>query len=119
MERSRDWMDQAERDLEHARADMEQGFYEWACFSSQQAAEKAVKAVFQKMGAEAWEYSVADLLDELRRSHEVPEELVNGALELDKACIPTRYPNAHLSGSQKGDTRAGRQGAHNLCGKDH
>lgn len=42
MERSRDW-------IEQAKSDLEIGFYEWACFSSQQAAEKGVKAVFQKM----------------------------------------------------------------------
>jgi len=51
MERSRDWMDQAEGDLRHAQSDLERGFYEWSCFSSQQAAEKAAKAVFQKLGA--------------------------------------------------------------------
>lgn len=101
MERSRDWMDQAEGDVRHAQSDMERGFYEWACFSSQQAAEKAVRAVFQKMGAEAWGHSVFDLLNELSKEYAVPEELVNEALELDKAYIPTRYPNAHPSGSPR------------------
>ncbi len=101
MERSRDWMDQSEGDLKHAQSDMERGFYEWSCFSSQQAAEKAVKAVFQKMGAEAWGHSVSDLLRELSKRHDVSRELVDGALELDKAYIPTQYPNAHLSGSPK------------------
>lgn len=48
MERSKDWMDEAEGDLEHAKSDTERGYYNWACFSAQQAAEKAVKAVFQK-----------------------------------------------------------------------
>lgn len=43
-------MVQAEGDLDHARSDMEHGYHNWACFSAQQAAEKAVKAVFQKMG---------------------------------------------------------------------
>jgi len=101
MERSRDWMDQAEGDLVHAQSDLERGFYDWACFSSQQAAEKAVKAVFQKMGAEAWGHSVADLLKELSKRHQVSEELIDGALELDKAYIPARYPNAHPSGSPR------------------
>ncbi len=54
MERAVDWMDQAQGDLAHAKSDVERGFYDWACFSAQQAAKKAVKAVFQKMGAEAW-----------------------------------------------------------------
>jgi HEPN domain-containing protein len=80
---------------------MERGFYEWSCFSTQQAAEKAVKAVFQKMGAEAWGHSVSDLLQELSKRYEIPEELMDGVLELDKAYIPTRYPNAHPSGSPK------------------
>jgi len=60
-----------------------------------------VKAVFQKMGAEAWGRSVADLLEELSARYPVPEALREVALELDKAYIPTRYPNAHPSGSPR------------------
>ncbi|MCS7193200.1 MAG: HEPN domain-containing protein [Armatimonadetes bacterium] len=102
MERSADWMDQAQGDLEHARHDLSAGFYDWACFSSQQAAEKAVKAVFQKLGVEVWGHSVADLLLELsRHGQHVPDELIDFALELDKAYILTRYPNAHPSGSPR------------------
>jgi HEPN domain-containing protein len=40
MERSADWMDQAEGDLRHARSDMKEGFYEWAYFSPQQAIDR-------------------------------------------------------------------------------
>lgn len=101
MERSKDWIDEAEGDLEHARSDAEGGFYNWACFSAQQSAEKAVKAVFQKMHAEAWGHSVADLLNELSKTYPVPDDLMDCALELDKAYIPTRYPNAHPSGSPR------------------
>ena len=99
MERSKDWIYEAERDLEHAKSDMERFYYNWACFSAQQSAEKAIKAVFKKMGAEAWGYSVADLLKELSAKVDLTEGLMNGALELDKAYIPTRYPDAHPSGS--------------------
>lgn len=101
MERSKDWLDEAKGDLEHARNDLQGGFYNWACFSAQQAAEKAIKAVFQRMGAEAWGHSVADLLKELSKKHKIPENLSNRALELDKAYIPTRYPNVHPSGSPR------------------
>ncbi len=101
MERSKDWMDVAKGDLEHAENDIQSGFYNWACFSAQQAAEKAAKAVFQKMGAEAWGHSVADLLKELGKKQDIPDELFKGALELDKAYIPTRYPNVHPSGSPR------------------
>jgi len=101
VERSRDWLDQAEGDLEHAKNDLKCGFYDWACFSAQQSAEKAVKAVLQKLGAEAWGHSVYDLLLSLRGRFEVGEELLEYALELDKAYIPTRYPNAHPSSSPR------------------
>lgn len=46
MERSADWIDQARGDLAHARQDLETGFYEWACFSAQQASEKAGRAPY-------------------------------------------------------------------------
>lgn len=101
MERSRDWIDDARGDFEHARSDLERGFYNWACFSAQQAAEKAVKAVFQKLSAEAWGHSVADLLSQLGRHRDVSAALLDAALELDKAYISTRYPNAHQSGSAR------------------
>jgi HEPN domain-containing protein len=101
MDRSQDWMYEAQGDLEHARSDEERGYYNWACFSAQQAAEKALKAAFQKIGAEAWGHSVADLLKELSSRYPVPDDLVDLGLELDKAYIPTRYPNAHPSGSPR------------------
>jgi HEPN domain-containing protein len=101
MERSADWFDQAQGDLAHARDDAARGYYDWACFSAQQSAEKAVKAVFQKLGAVAWGHSVADLLDDLAQHAEPAAALKDMALELDKAYIPTRYPDAHPSGSPR------------------
>jgi HEPN domain-containing protein len=101
VERSADWMDQAQGDLEHARADLTHGFYDWACFSAQQAAEKAVKAVLHRLGLEAWGHSVADLLAELDTHHVIPSELQEAALELDKAYIASRYPDVHQSGSPR------------------
>ena len=101
MRRSKDWLDQAMRDLEHARASIELGHFEWSCFAAQQAAEKAIKAVFEDMGAVAWGPSAADLLQELSQHHAATDELMQGAYELDKAYIPARYPNAHPSGSPR------------------
>jgi HEPN domain-containing protein len=98
-ERSADWLRQAERDLVNARHELSGEFYEWACFLAQQTAEKAVKAVFQKLGAEAFGHSVAGLLQSLPEKFKPREELVDVGKELDKAYIPTRYPNAHPSGA--------------------
>ena len=44
---------------------------------------------------------MADLLKELGKVHQIPEGLLEWALELDKAYIPTRYPDAHPSGSPR------------------
>ena len=81
MERSQDWLDEAHGALEHARSDPKHAYYNWACSSVQQAAEKAVKAVFQKLGAEAWGHAVADLLRALPAHLAVPPDLVEGGLE--------------------------------------
>ncbi len=98
VERSRDWMEQAERDLENARYELKGGFNEWACFLSQQAAEKAVNALFQKLGGEAFGHSVSGLMERLPQKVRPRRALMNAARELDKAYIPTRYPNAHPEG---------------------
>ena len=57
MERSKDWIDESEGDLEHAKNDLNTGYYNWSCFSAQQSAEKALKAVLQKIGADLHQFS--------------------------------------------------------------
>lgn len=94
-----DWLRQAERDLEHARHALRDGEYEWACFASQQAAEKAVKALFMKLGADAWGHSVTVLLANLPSEMAIAQELVEKGKELDKHHIPPRYPNSHPQGA--------------------
>lgn len=94
VERSKDWLDQAERDIAQAKASFRDEFYEWACFAAQQASEKAVKALIQSRGGESWGHSVAGLIDALPDDIR-PGKLRDKALELDQAYIPSRYPNAH------------------------
>ncbi|MEW5922116.1 MAG: HEPN domain-containing protein [Bacillota bacterium] len=98
-ERSGDWMKQAEADLRHARNSVSLQDYEWACFSAQQAAEKAVKAVFQQFHAEAWGHSVSILLMNLPAETNVSPELVDKAKVIDKHYIPARYPNGFDTGA--------------------
>jgi HEPN domain-containing protein len=94
--RAGDWLAQAERDLEQARASQRDGRHEWACFAAHQAAEKAVKALHLSMGQEAWGHVVARLLREVPL--DVPAELVDRARVLDNFYVPTRYPNGHVDG---------------------
>jgi HEPN domain-containing protein len=97
MDRSRDWLAQADRDLEMAEAARADGRHEWACFASQQAAEKAVKGLHLKLGEEAWGHVVARLLADLPL--EVPPDLIDRAKVLDNFYVPTRYANGHPEGS--------------------
>lgn len=100
-ERSKDWLSQATRDLEKAEKDLLWGYYEWACFTAQQAAEKAVKALFQHLHADAWGHSISKLLKELPSNTGLNEELIEDAIRLDRNYIPTRYPNGFDTGAPK------------------
>jgi len=98
-ERSKDWINQATRDLSAAESLIKDESYEWSCFISQQAAEKALKAVFQKRNAAAWGHSIFELIKILSNTEKVDDTLINCAKNLDKYYIPTRYPNGFETGS--------------------
>lgn len=97
--RAKDWLKQARRDLEHAREDQKSKFYEWACFSAQQAAEKAVKGLFQSIHAVAWGHSISALINEIKKQLPEIENLLVPAKNLDKFYILSRYPNGFDTGS--------------------
>lgn len=93
------WLRQAESDLAFAALGAREGFPAQACFTSQQAAEKAVKAVLYLSGARFVPgHSVVELLD--RAAAAVADtdaaplrRLQDSARQLDQYYIPTRYPN--------------------------
>jgi len=97
-EEARRWFAQALRDLKAARDSAEDGNYEWSCFQSQQAAEKALKALLYAYGRSVWGHSLVELLDYLKEIVVIDEELYVVARELDRHYIPSRYPNAFESG---------------------
>jgi len=97
-ERWKDWLAQAKRDLNHAVNACKVKDFEWSCFSAQQAAEKAVKAVFLYLHGEGWGHSVFGLLKALSDKVKVPKKLLEAAKILDKHYIPTRYPNGFERG---------------------
>lgn len=98
-ERSRDWLRQAEADLRHARNSRDLQDYDWACFASHQAAEKAIKAVYQHLHMEAWGHVLTDLLKALPQDIKIGDDFLGYAKQLDKNYIPTRYPNGFESGA--------------------
>jgi len=97
--RYKDWWRQAEADLRHARNALADGDYEWSCFAAQQAAEEAIKALFQKLGMDAWGHTLTVLIGNLPSTIQPPTELIDYARILDKHYIPTRYPNGFDSGA--------------------
>ena len=98
-ERSTDWFKQAESDLRHARHARDDGDFDWAAFAAHQAAEKAVKAVFQRLNLDAWGHTVSGLLGRLPAVNRPEPALIDRAKELDKHYIPTRYPNGFEQGA--------------------
>jgi HEPN domain-containing protein len=75
------------------------GDYDWAAFASHQAAEKAIKAVFQKLHQDAWGHVLSFLLAALPDAQRPDRALIDRAKQLDKHYIPTRYPNGFERGA--------------------
>jgi HEPN domain-containing protein len=88
------WLASAREDLAYARHAAAGGHHAPACFHSQQAAEKAVKAVHYARGARVvLGHTVRALIQSLDPRTEALEALLDAARELDLFYVPTRYPN--------------------------
>jgi HEPN domain-containing protein len=97
--RARDWLRQANRDLDVARTTAGAGQYDWACFAAQQAAEKALKALYQHHHAEGWGRVLDRLLAGLLPDEPELARFRDAAKILDKFYLPTRYPNGLDAGA--------------------
>ena len=80
-QRWKDWLAQAEHDLEQAAASRTEGRHDWACFATHQASEEAVKALHVLAGKRARGHLVARLLSELPLAP--PENLAEKGRVLD------------------------------------
>ncbi len=91
---ARRWFRQAQADLEVARALRSGGYYAAACFHSQQAAEKALKAVLYSQGSRVvLGHSARELALRCEGLDPAFADLRESAALLDQFYIPTRYPN--------------------------
>lgn len=98
MNRWKDWYEQGQRDLQRARLDLEHEYYEWACFTSQQAAEKLLKALGMRLGITLWGHSLTEMCRVLREHIQITAGIEDQARLLDLYYIPTRYPNGFAAG---------------------
>ena len=88
------WLRQAKADLETAKDTSVAGHYEWACFQSQQAAEKALKAfLYSRRKRNLFTHSVTELAALAGRIDVKFTKMDFEARYLDAYYIPTRYPN--------------------------
>ena len=90
------WLAQVEADLRAAGISASGKSYEWACFQAQQAAEKALKALWLSDGHDPWGHSLLRLVREHPDSSitaDLTTTVSEEAATLDQFYIPTRYPN--------------------------
>ncbi|MBN1850338.1 MAG: HEPN domain-containing protein [Deltaproteobacteria bacterium] len=91
------WFHTAEDDLDTAIVLKENSKFAHSCFHAQQAAEKAVKAIWYFEDADPWGHSVKKLIDDLEGVNLVVYNNLSKAIRLgtilDRFYIPTRYPN--------------------------
>lgn len=98
--RYRDWLSEAMEDLSVAVILLREGKYGASCFHSQQAAEKASKALLLLLGRSEPGHSVSELLLKARgEGVEITEDHIRYGRVLDRYYIPTRYPNAFDRGA--------------------
>ena len=110
---ARRWFQQSVYDLAAARWNIEGGFYDTACFLSQQAGEKALKSFLHYLGARRsalFIHSLAEMIEQIAKHTEVLGALLEEARALDLHYIPARYPNGlpssfphHFYGKQMAD----------------
>ncbi|TVS01647.1 MAG: HEPN domain-containing protein [Cyanobium sp. PLM2.Bin73] len=104
MNRSADWLHQAQADLDQARVSADAGHHEWACFAAHQAVEKALKALHLHLGQQVWGHglgrSFRDLPpDTAATLAEEVADLEDRLRILDALYIPTRYPDSLPDGA--------------------
>ena len=91
------WLETAREDVTTSEVLFTAGRFAHSCFHSQQAGEKALKAVWYLRGADPWGHSVRKLIEDLRHvdlpSFSALAALTEDAARLDRYYIPTRYPN--------------------------
>jgi HEPN domain-containing protein len=93
--KSKNWLEEAEWDLENAEILLKNKRYNTVVFHSQQAAEKALKALLYFNNINGWGHSIFTLLEKYKELKKLDlDDLSRYALNLDKHYITTRYPDA-------------------------
>lgn len=93
------WLRQAKHDRSTAEVTAKNGAHDWACFLSQQAAEKALKGYLYLRGHRAVTgHSIMMLLQKCA-THNTHFRKINRVKRLDEVYITSRYPNGLQEGT--------------------
>ena len=89
------WLNEAKWDLDNAKILFKKKRYNTSIFHSQQAAEKAIKALLFSCNINGWGYVIISLLKKYKeiKNREIGS-IEKEVIYLDKQYIPTRYPDA-------------------------
>jgi len=98
VQREQDWLGQARAELTAARVLLDNGQWAWCCFTSQQAAEKALKALSERHRLPHLGHNLNDLLADVEARVTIPDKLRQACRALNRLYIPTRYPDAFERG---------------------
>lgn len=97
------WREEADRALASARLQAREDLHNWACFSAEQAAQLAVKALLHGLGQGPWGHDLVKLGETVRATGiEVPTALFDAIRRVGRHYIPARYPDAHPEGPPGG-----------------
>lgn len=104
MNRSADWLRQAQADLAQAQLSAGAGHHEWACFACHQAVAKALKALHLHHGQQSWGHglgrSFRDLPPPIAQALAAEVSDLEDRLRIfDALYIPTRYPDSLPEGA--------------------
>jgi HEPN domain-containing protein len=94
MQRAQDWLNEARAELRAAHALLPGKHWSWCCFTCQQAAEKALKAVCEHFRTPQFGHNLNMLLQAVEAHTPVAESMRMACARLNRYYIPTRYPDA-------------------------
>jgi HEPN domain-containing protein len=99
VQRAADWLTEGRAEFNAARDLFKGAHWSWCCFTCQQAAEKALKAVCDHFRTPQFGHNLNLLLQAVETHTVACETLRMACARLNRYYIPTRYPDAFPQGA--------------------